>query len=109
MTAIERGVTFLDTGDEYGDAEVLIGGLRPTLKDKLKIATKAGLRKDGVRDFTEAYLLNQIDRSLKRLKIDCIDLFQLNKPGVKDLEDGTLLEFLAKLKRSGKVKHAGIV
>ena len=107
--AIERGVNFFDTADQYGNAEVLLGELDSTTKSKIIIATKAGLKPDRTRDFSESYLLQQIDRSLMRLKVDRIDLFQLNKPNRRDLENGSLFSMLDQLKAAGKIKYSGVV
>lgn len=107
--AVENGVNVFDAADQYGGAESLLGELQPSIKSRTLIATKAGLRRDGIRDFTEAYLSRQVDRSLKRLNAESIDLFQLNKPGPSDLDDGHLFVFLNTLKRLGKIKYAGVV
>lgn len=107
--AIEQGVNFFDTADGYGNAEVLLGELTPATKQKVMIATKAGRRLDGVRDFSEPYLRQQVDRSLARLGVDCLALFQLNKPEIHPLKDGSLFSLLESLKRAGKIRYAGVV
>lgn len=107
--AVEGGVNFFDTGDQYGHTEVLLGELSSSHKGTMTIATKAGLRSDGIRDFSEAYLRQQLDRSLKRLRVDCVDLFQLNKPSKNALEDGRLFSMLGDLKTAGKIRLAGVV
>lgn len=107
--AIEQGVTFFDTADRYGGSELILGGLDRGTKARLTIATKAGLREDGTRDFSHDYLRQQIDRSLQRLRVETLDVFQLNKPSLHDLHDGGLVTLLDELKRSGKIRYAGVV
>ncbi len=107
--ALDHGVTFFDTADRYGDVELLLGERSPATKSGIIIATKAGLRPDGIKDFSEAYLRNSVDQSLKRLRVDRVDLFQLNKPAEADLKDGRVFALLGDLKSSGKIRYAGIV
>jgi|CXWL01.1.fsa_nt_gi aryl-alcohol dehydrogenase-like predicted oxidoreductase len=107
--AVEGGVSFFDTGDQYGAAEELIGSLSPSLRARVLVATKAGLRDDGKRDFTPAYLRSRLERSLKRLKTERLDLFQLNKPSATDWQDGRLASFLNEEKQRGRLRFAGVV
>lgn len=107
--AIDAGVSFFDTSDQYGAAESLLGELPRSVKDQVVIATKAGLRSDGSRDFSQAYIRGQVDRSLKRLAVERIDLFQLTKPTRQQLQEEGLLGLLADLKRVGKIEYAGVV
>ncbi len=107
--ALDEGVNFFDTADRYGDAEMLLGECSTTTKSRITVATKAGLRPDGMRDFSENHLRSSVDQSLKRLRVDRIDLFQLNKPAEADLRDGRIFALLENLKLSGKIRYAGIV
>lgn len=107
--AVDDGVSFLDTGDQYGAAEELLGSLDAERRGKVLVATKAGLRDDGVRDFSPEYLRSRLDRSLRRLNSTRVDLFQLNKPAAKDWEDGRLAAYLAEEKAKGRVRFAGVV
>ncbi|TBR22046.1 aldo/keto reductase [bacterium] len=108
-TALDGGVTFFDTGDQYGAAEELLGAVRAARRPSALVATKAGLRSDGVRDFSARYLGDRVTRSLGRLKTDRLDLFQLNKPKAADWQDGALADFLAREKRAGRIRLAGAV
>ncbi len=108
-TAIEDGVSVFDTGDQYGAAEELIGSLDSSLRARVIVATKAGLRDDGQRDFTPVYLRSRLERSLKRLKTERLDLFQLNKPSANDWQDGHLASFLKEEKQRGRIRFAGVV
>lgn len=107
--AIDDGVSFLDTGDQYGAAEELIGSLDADRRGKVLVATKAGLRDDGARDFSPEYLRSRLNRSLRRLNSTRVDLFQLNKPAAKDWQDGRLAAFLAEEKAKGCIRFAGVV
>lgn len=107
--AFEQGVRLFDTADGYGDAETLLGDLPGSVKRQAIIATKAGLRDDGARDFSESYVRSRIERSLRRLKVDVLELFQLNKPAAAELADGTLFNLLARLRDEGLIRRAGMV
>jgi len=108
-SAIEQGITFFDTSDRYGTVESMLGGLKPELKSRIFVATKAGLVDQGRRDFDTSYLKGRVENSLKQLGVDSLDLFQLNKPEVDDLQDGRLFEFLSWLKDTGRSRYCGVV
>ncbi|MGA7674340.1 MAG: aldo/keto reductase [Rhizomicrobium sp.] len=111
--ALDAGMTFIDTADVYGDgrsekiiAEVLKarGGARPM------VATKAGRRlnphtADG---YTKANLEAFIDRSLKNLATDSLDLVQLHCPPVEALYRPELFAALDDIKKTGKIKSYGV-
>src|ERR1700736_820480 len=111
--AVELGITLIDTADSYGPevAERLIAeALHPYPKD-LVIATKAGFQRPGpdrwVEDGRPMHLKAACDGSLRRLKLQRIDLFQLHRIDPKvSLEDqiGALLD----LRREGKIRHIGL-
>ncbi len=108
--AVERGVTFFDTAEVYGPFtnEVLVGeGLAP-FRDQVVIATKFGFKldSDGV-DSRPQHIRDVAEASLKRLKVDVIDLFYQHRvnPDVP-IEDvaGTVKDLI----QEGKVKHFGL-
>ena len=107
--AIDRGINFFDTSPTYGTAEKLVGEFKRKYKDKLIVSTKAGLKPDGTRDFSANFLKQQVERSLKSLQVDCLDVFQLNKPSKKDFENIDLFGFLTDLKQQGKIKYSGVI
>src|SRR5258707_10951551 len=82
--AVDLGVNFFDTADVYGDgrSERLLAQLKRERKEKFYIATKAGRRlpKQEARGYSRENLTAFIDRSLKNLETDCIDLLQLHCP-----------------------------
>lgn len=106
---LDAGVTFFDTADFYGNAEIELGRLPAATKARVMIATKAGRTADGRRDFSPSYLEGQVERSLRRLRVDALDLFQLNKPSVAQLATGEPFDVLDRLKRAGKIRFAGVV
>lgn len=106
---LDAGVTFFDTADFYGNAELELGRLPAATKSRILIATKAGRTADGRREFSAPYLEAQVERSLRRLRVDALDLFQLNKPTLGHLAGGEPFAVLERLKRAGKIRFAGVV
>jgi len=111
--ALDAGVTFLDTADVYGDgrSEKLIarvmkerGGERPF------IATKAGRRlpKQSVEGYSLENLTGWIDRSLKYLETDALDLVQLHCPVTDLYYHPEVFERLDRLVESGKIRNYGV-
>lgn len=110
---LDLGVTLIDTADSYGPevAERLIAeALHPYPKD-IVIATKAGLQRPGpgqwVPDGRPEHLREACDGSLRRLRLERIDLYQLHRIDPKvalDDQIGTLLD----LQRTGKIRHIGL-
>lgn len=111
--AVELGVTFIDTADSYGPnvSEELIAEALHPYADDLVIATKAGLTRTGPAEWIPvgrpAYLKQQVELSLRKLKVDRIDLLQLHRidPEVA-LEDQ--VGALKDLQDAGKIRHIGL-
>ena len=109
--AIENGVNFLDTARAYGESENIIGKVLEGKRDKFIIATKGGGK-----TFDYKTLKEQLEGSLKRLKTDYVDLYQIHWPKLKhrwgvdmtekDYEDIT--ESMIKLKKEGLIRWAGV-
>ena len=111
--AVELGVTFIDTADSYGPgvSEQLIAEALYPYPSGVVIATKGGIvrptRERWDRDCRPAHLREACDASLRRLKLERIDLYQLH--AVDDLvpfEDS--VAELARLQRAGKIRHVGL-
>lgn len=110
--AFDLGITFYDTAPAYGDghSEALIGAAFAARRGRVVIATKAGLPRFGDSpDFTPEALRQSLDGSLRRLKSDYVDLFQLHNPP-SDLfrrapESYAALE---SLRREGKIRAFGV-
>ena len=107
--AIKKKINFFDTSDGYGDTEKILGNLKQKSKANIIISTKAGRKSNGKRCFNKRYLENQLDKSLKNLKTDRVNVFMLNKPTYFEIEKEDLLFFLEKLKKKGKIQYSGIV
>jgi pyridoxine 4-dehydrogenase len=110
---VERGVNLIDTADSYGPevSENLIAEALHPYPDGLVIATKGGLRRTGPgqwpRDARPERLKECCEASLRRLKLDRIDLYQLHSPDPKvPYEDS--VGALKELQDEGKIRHVGI-
>ena len=111
--SVELGVTFFDTADSYGPTiaeELLAEALHP-YADDVVIATKAGLTRTGPGQWIPVgrpeYLRQQAELSLRRLKLETIDLFQLHRIDPQVPLAGQVGE-LAKLQQEGKIRHIGL-
>ena len=110
--AVDLGVNFIDTADVYGDgrSEQLIARLLKERKEEIFVATKAGRRlsphtPDGYnRTNLEAF----VDRSLRNLDVDCIDLLQLHCPPTEVYYRPEVFKALDELKRKGKIRYYGV-
>ena len=111
--AVELGINLIDTADSYGPevAERLIAeALHPYPADLL-IATKAGFQRPGpnrwVEDGRPEHLRRALDGSLKRLKLERIDLYQLHAPDPQ-VPFADSVGALAEAQRAGKIRHLGL-
>jgi pyridoxine 4-dehydrogenase len=111
--AVELGVNFIDTADSYGPyvSERLIRKALHPYADGLVIATKAGLLRTGPDEWPmmgyPAYLRQECEMSLRRLRVDTIDLFQLHRIDDKFPAEDQIGE-LVKLQQEGKIRHIGL-
>uniref|UniRef100_A0A7N2LAW9 NADP-dependent oxidoreductase domain-containing protein n=1 Tax=Quercus lobata TaxID=97700 RepID=A0A7N2LAW9_QUELO len=111
--AIHTGVTFLDTSDVYGPFtnEILLGkALKGGVREKVELATKFGLSfADGKREIRgdPGYVRAACKASLKRLNIDCIDLYYQHRVDTRVPIEVTIGE-LKKLVEEGKMKYIGL-
>ncbi|WP_116002595.1 aldo/keto reductase [Consotaella salsifontis] len=111
--ALDAGVSFIDTADVYGD-----GRSEKIIRDVLKarggvgpiVATKAGRRLDPhVADgYTKENLTAFVDRSLKNLGLDCLDLVQLHCPPTEVFYRPEVFAALDDLVAAGKLRHYGV-
>jgi aryl-alcohol dehydrogenase-like predicted oxidoreductase len=111
--AVELGVNFIDTADSYGPevSEQLIGEALAPYAGGVVIATKGGLTRQGPNQWLPVgrpeYLAQQVEMSLRRLKIDRIDLWQLHRIDPKvPVEES--LGAIKKLQEQGKIRHVGL-
>ena len=110
---VELGINFIDTSDAYGPevSERLIGEALAPYSDGTLIATKGGLTRVGPGKWLPVgrpeYLNQCVEMSLRRLKVDTIDLWQLHRidPRVPVEES---LGIIAELQKQGKIRHVGL-
>jgi aryl-alcohol dehydrogenase-like predicted oxidoreductase len=111
--AVELGVNLIDTADSYGPevSERLIAEALHPYPDDLVIATKGGLTRTGpgqwLRDGRPEHLREACEGSLRRLKLDRIELYQLHAPDEKVPYEESL-GALIELREEGKIAHIGI-
>jgi aryl-alcohol dehydrogenase-like predicted oxidoreductase len=110
--ALDLGVNFFDTADVYG-----LGRSEEMLGQELRgreayVATKAGniRSEDGEnrKDFSKDHLTRSVEKSLKQLKRETLDVFQLHNPTEEEIRRAECLEVLEQLRRSGKVRATGV-
>lgn len=110
-TALDNGINFFDHADIYGagrSEEVFAEAfsMNPSLREKIYIQTKCGIRK-GYFDFSKEHILNSVDESLKRLKTDYVDTLLLHRPDTL-VEPEEVAEAFNTLESAGKVRHFGV-
>jgi aryl-alcohol dehydrogenase-like predicted oxidoreductase len=110
--ALDKGVTLFDTADSYGNrggSESQLGEVLGTRRRDIVLATKFGWEMDDVdvkRGASRGYVVRAVEDSLRRLRTDYIDLYQLHKPDPRTPVEETLLA-LDDLVRQGKVRYVG--
>jgi aryl-alcohol dehydrogenase-like predicted oxidoreductase len=113
--ALDQGITLFDTADVYGASEERLGALLEGVRDDVVIATKFGHRvRGGPNDIGEdwdargsrRYIVRAVEASLRRLRTDWIDLYQLHRPDPNTPIDETL-SALTDLVHQGKVRYLG--
>ena len=116
--ALEAGCTLFDTADVYGyrggsgfgTAEALLGAVlreAPRLRDRMVLATKAGIAPPVPYDSSAERLLAACDASLERLGVGYIDLYQIHRPDLL-AHPAEVAEALERLRRAGKIRAVGV-
>lgn len=116
--ALESGITLLDTADIYGfngtggfgDAEALLGEVlrgAPALRDRMVLASKGGIMPPLPYDSSTAYLEGALDASLRRMKTDRIDLYQIHRPDILT-HPAEIANFAEKAFVQGKIGAFGV-
>jgi aryl-alcohol dehydrogenase-like predicted oxidoreductase len=111
--AVELGVNFIDTADSYGPdiSEELIAEALAPYRAGLIITTKVGWTRHGAgiwqHNASPAHIEQAIEGSLKRLRLERIDVYQLHIPDPASSFDASM-EALARLREQGKVRHVGL-
>jgi aryl-alcohol dehydrogenase-like predicted oxidoreductase len=111
-TAIDSGINFIDTADVYNDglSELAIGKILKSRSERIYVATKCGRRLNP--HISESYqpdiLRRFIEDSLKRLKLETLDLIQLHCPPAEVYYRPEIFELFNKLKGEGKILNLGV-
>ena len=116
--AVELGIDFIDTADVYGpgDNERLIRDTLAPYKPGLMIGTKGGMVRSGPAtaadsgvsmDGSDAHIRRAVKGSLRDLRVECIDLYQLHRVDPAIPIEDTMAVFLA-LQKEGKIRHVGL-
>jgi aryl-alcohol dehydrogenase-like predicted oxidoreductase len=118
LAAIRRardlGVTFFDTADSYGfgRSESLLGIVLSRKRQDVVIATKVGVSRDAEgklrKDFSRSHIMHAVDGSLKRLRTDYIDLYQLHNPTLEEVARDEIHEAMDRLQEVGKIRFWGV-
>lgn len=106
--AFENGVNFFDTADTYGDsAEEILGTAVKPFRNEIYLATKVGIREGTKPNLNEDYVIKACENSLRRLKTDRIDLYQIHfdDPATPITETISALD---KLVHQGKIREYGL-
>ncbi len=120
--AFDLGINFYDTADVYGNGRgetMLAEALAGVPRDRVVIATKFGYdfyshqrERSGHRelpqDFSPAFVRRALEESLRRLRTDYVDLYQLHNPRLWAIERDDLFRLLDDLRREGKVRYIGV-
>jgi aryl-alcohol dehydrogenase-like predicted oxidoreductase len=110
--AIEMGVNFIDTADVYGDgrSERLVGQVCRESKEQIYVATKAGRRLNPhiAKGYNKENLTSFVDRSLKNLGFETIDLLQLHCPSTEVFYNPEVIGILDEFVKQGKIRYYGV-
>ena len=108
--ALELGVNFFDSADFYNSyrSEEWLGKVLSPRRDEVIFATKFGTIPGKGKDFSVSHMRKSLEESLKRLRMDYIDIYQLHSPPRAILEDDELLAALHAVKKAGKIRFYGI-
>jgi aryl-alcohol dehydrogenase-like predicted oxidoreductase len=110
--ALDAGINFFDTADIYGlgHSESLLGEVL-TGNQQAIIATKVGnvaRNNQFTTDYTKSYIIQACEASLKRLRRETIDYYQLHSARVQQLQQGECIEAMQQLHQQGKIRYWGI-
>lgn len=109
----DAGVNFIDTAPIYGNghSEEVVGRALQGCRNEWIVCTKGGhgaTKGHAWSDFSKDKLLWQIDKSLKRLKMDYVDAYLLHGPSADDIARGECLEAMETMRQQGKVRFVGV-
>lgn len=106
-SALELGITFVDTARGYGRSEERIGAWLGPHRERVVLSTKVGYDVEGETDWTAGAITGGVDRALKTLRTDVLDVVFLHSCPLEVLERGEVVEALLAARDAGKVRVAG--
>ena len=104
---LDAGINFIDTANDYGNSEEMIGRYLGHRRDEFILATKCGCHPDG-HIWTRENAFRGLHESLERLRVDSVDIMQLHNPTVAQCEQGELVQALQDMRAQGKVRWIGM-
>jgi aryl-alcohol dehydrogenase-like predicted oxidoreductase len=106
---LDQGINFIDTAAGYEGSEELIGQTVSHRREQFILLSKCGRKLDGLEgaDWSSRLIANTIDRSLKRLRTDRLDVMILHSCDLEVLQRGEAIAALAKARDAGKIRFAG--
>ena len=104
---LDAGINFIDTANDYGNSEEMIGRYLRHRRDEFVLATKCGCHPDG-HIWTRENAFRGLHESLDRLRVDSVDIMQLHNPTVAQCEQGELVQALQDMRAQGKVRWIGM-
>lgn len=107
------GVNFIDTAPIYGDghSEEVVGRAVRARRDQWIVCTKGGhgaANRVAWTDFSRSRILEQVEQSLARLRMEAVDLYLLHNPSESDVRRGECLEALSAIRSQGKARFVGV-
>lgn len=102
--AVDAGITLFDTAPSYGISEERLGRHLAARRDEIVLSTKLGYGVEGVADWTGACITAGIDRALRRLRTDTLDIAHFHSCPRQVLEQTDVMDALEAGKRAGKVR-----
>ena len=118
--ALELGITFFDTGDAYGQGanEELVGRVLAPHRDRIHLSTKFGyVLEEGRQEHSEGerpqrwdrpFIRAALEASLRRLRTDRVDLYQLHNPRMEAIDSDECFGALEELRAEGKIRQYGV-
>lgn len=109
-TAMDQGINFFDHADIYGNGEsehIFGEAIKGIPREKMIVQTKCGIRTGLCYDFSKEHILESVDKSLKRLNMDYVDILLLHRPDTL-MEPEEVAEAFDILEKEGKVRYFGV-
>lgn len=105
-TVLDLGITLIDTAPSYGLSEARIGRHLSHRRQAFVLSTKLGYGVDGVPDWTAECITQGVERALRLMRTDCIDIAHLHSCPAERLQRGDLQEALRTCRQAGKIRMA---